>query len=157
MTEYVIGSWQNSNCWRWGSVLNRAHWEDGIWIKTWRRWGGEQMNILAEHSRKKKYQVFKTLGRKCLVCLKSHKEATVVRGAWAMRRRLRDEVREEGAKLLRSYRAKQVRVRALIFILGDIRNHWKILSRETWSDLDFNWRMIYYLLLHNKLSPNLAA
>ena len=48
-----------------------------------------------------------------------------------MRKRLRDEVREEGDKLLRSYREKQVRVRALIFILGDIRNHWKILSTET--------------------------
>ena len=37
------------------------------------------MNILAEHSRKKKYQVFKTLGRKCLVCLKSNKETTVAK------------------------------------------------------------------------------
>lgn len=47
-----------------------------------------------------KYQGFKTL-----VCLKSHKEATVVTAARAMRKRLRDEVREEGDKLLRSYRA----------------------------------------------------
>lgn len=28
-----------------------------------------------------KYQGFKTLGRKCVVCLKSHKEATVVTAA----------------------------------------------------------------------------